>query len=603
MAGGVLDADVVVIGSGFGGAVAALRFAEAGERVVVLERGPWVRREDFVSDLGFFWLPERGRYGMNDIARRGRTIVPWVGAGVGGGSHVYAGTLKRCDDWDGFPSQIAGDDMARWYDRAEAIMAPVKYPSHAPYADNRTTQLLYGVGERLQADDPELIADWGAVTLAVSFAPEGTPPGATFVNPHGATQRYSHPLEQSILGGDIEAKNTLDKNYLHLAQGRGAEIRAMCEADRIEPLAGGGYRVGYRRHVPETRRGRRWLRAWFPRFVRNPDTSETLTARRVVVAAGCVGSTEILLRNRDVHRTLPGLPAALGSRYNTNGDFLSFILPFRGIFVGWVGFWAAVAGLATSRWWLAALGVLVYLVQLFLSRTPFDPDLGTTNSDFIRFRACNRPGASSCAYIESGRYPTPERLVVAIALSCLGLYRPHHYPAIVSVFRWLRRWVPPFGLLARSWPIPLLEMGRDSAVGTIALDARGRAEIRYDVGQNRGFYADLDHLGRRVAKAARALWIPNLLFRATGKLEIPHNQGGVPMGSSAADGVVDHAGRVFGHPDLIVLDGSIIPVSPGPNPALTILALAERAMAAIHVQIADGGPVVADGDDPAARAA
>jgi cholesterol oxidase len=572
-----------------------LRFAEAGERVVVLERGAWVTRENFVGDLGFFWLPHRNRFGMNDLRSRGKTITPWLGAGVGGGSHVYAGTLKRCDDWTGFPAAIAGDDMSRWYDVAEAIMQPSPYPDWPPYADNRATKLLYEAATTLREDaahaDPgDPVVDAGAVKLAISFAPPGGAPAEDFVNVHGALQRYHHPGEQAIFGGDIDAKNTLDKNYLHLAQARGAEIRAMCEADRIEPLPGGGYRVDYKHWVGEAKLGRRWLRKWFPRRVRTSDTAGSITARRVVLAAGCVGSTELLLRNRDRHRTLPSLPAALGGRYTTNGDFVSLILPFRGIFIGWLAFLAAIWGLFAGIGWVVAAGAATYLATMLFSRAPFDPDLGTTNSDFLRFRG---PGGKGVVYVESGRYPTPERLVAAVLLSVLGQYRPHRYRVIVRVSSWLRRWVPPFSLLARTWPIPLLQMGKDRAVGHFELDPAGRAIIQFDIAANRDFYAYLDRVGKRVARAAKAFWLPNVVFRLSGKLEVPHNQGGVPMGESAADGVVDHAGRVFGHDDLMVLDGAIIPVSPGPNPAFTILALAERAMSVVTAQIATGGPIQA----------
>src|SRR5689334_1503104 len=117
------DADVVVIGSGFGGAVAALRFAEAGERVVVLERGDHVSRDKFQADFDFFWQPRRAAFGMHDLQARGDNIIPWVGAAVGGGSHVYAGALKRRADFSGFPAAVASAEMSRWYERAETIMA------------------------------------------------------------------------------------------------------------------------------------------------------------------------------------------------------------------------------------------------------------------------------------------------------------------------------------------------------------------------------------------------------------------------------------------------------------------------------------------------
>jgi choline dehydrogenase-like flavoprotein len=109
------DADVVVVGSGFGGSVAALRFCEAGQRVVVLGRGPWVRRGDFEADADMFWSPRRHRFGMNELRPRGRHVIPWVGSGVGGGSHVYAATLKRRAFFDDFPVTLDQAEMDAWY--------------------------------------------------------------------------------------------------------------------------------------------------------------------------------------------------------------------------------------------------------------------------------------------------------------------------------------------------------------------------------------------------------------------------------------------------------------------------------------------------------
>lgn len=582
------DTDVLVIGSGFGGSVAALRFAEAGADVIVLERGDWVSRETHQVDLDSLWDPARHRFGMNELRSRGRHLVPWIGACVGGGSHVYAGTMKRADSFEGFPAPIANDDMSVWYDRADELMCPAPFPDYPPYDGVRATQLLFDVGAKLARTHPDLVEEAGPIDLAIAFAPEGGEPGAEFTNAHGAKQRYSDPREQSLLGGDIGAKNTLDKNYLFLAQGKGAEIRPLAQADRVEPLDAGGYRVTYCTWVKEPSALRRGLRSWlpgkwFPSLARSGTTEHTVTARRVVLAAGCVGSTEILLRNRELHQTLPDIGPALGQGYTTNGDFISLILPFRGLFVSWLGLIAAVVGLALASWPLAGGGALAYFLGLVLSRRPFDPDIGTTNSDYLRFRG--EDGSTQGAYIESGRYPTPVRFGIAVLLSSLGLWRPRRYRKIVRFTNLLRRFVPPFALLARSWPVPLLKMGRDVAKGRFRLDEAGDATIDFDPKENQEFYAYLDRLGRLVAKAAGAHWAPNFLFKLTKKLEIPHNQGGVPMGDGPDDGVVDHAGRVFGHDDLMVLDGSILPVSPGPNPALTILAIAERAMSVALEQL------------------
>lgn len=566
----VFDTDVVVVGSGFGGAVAALRFAEAGERVVVLERGDWVRREDVQVGPSLMWNPAKNRFGVNDIRPRGEQIVPWLGAGVGGGSHVFAGTLKRATDFSGYPAAVRDDDMARYYEIAEDMLEVRPHPG---YGDNRATDLMLDGYAALAAREPDLVESHGVVPLAMQFADGDQKPGTDICNVHGAAQRTVDPGEQSLLGGDIGSKNSLDRNYLHLACRHGAEIRALTEVDRIDPMVGGGYRIHHVRWQPESK-SREY---------------GSIATRRVVLAAGAIGSTEILLRNRDVHGTLPHLSPALGARYTTNGNYLNLIVPYRAALIGWLGFLGLCIGLLGGSAALAIAGALIYYAHLFAA--PAEPDLGTTNSDYIGFRG--RRGESGAAYIESGRYPTPVRLFLGALLGMAGHYRPSRYRWLVGMSRvlWL---IPPFGALARSWPIPLLQMGRDDATGNMHLGSDGRLAIDFEYDKNRGYYRYLDQLGQKVARSCHALWLPNLVHKLTGKLEVPHNQGGVPMGADMRSGVVDHAGRVFGYDDLLVLDGSIIPTSPGPNPALTILALAERGMGIAVAQLHDAGKVSAE---------
>jgi cholesterol oxidase len=584
------EIDVIVIGSGFGGAVAALRFAEAGKRVVVLERGDRVSRDKFQADFDFFWKPDRNAFGMHDIQARGKPIIPWLGAAVGGGSHVYAGTMKRRDDWDGFPRAIAETDMTPFYDRAETIMGGTPYPDWEPYKSVRATALMLRAGQKLQQERPDLVEDAGPVHLAISFAPAGVEPGTAFTNAHGAPQRYYDPREQSILGGDIDTKNSLDRNYLWKAEHAAvpAEIRALCEAERIEKQPDGSWRVTYVRRTPVLGWWKNFRRRWLPFRPKPVVERRAITAKHVVVACGAIGSSELLLHQRDVQKTIDVGPK-LGHRYTTNGDYLTLLFPFRGLFVSWAGFAAAVVFLALGWWYALGAALVAYYGGLAISKPSFDPDVGTTNSDNIRFKG--RDGHTQGAYIESGRYPTPGKALGAILISMVtGRFRPGGYRTLARVSRAVGWIVPPFGALAHTWPIPLLSMGRDKAYGTLRLDG-GRAVIDYDSAANKDFYAYLEELGRLTAKAADAYWLPNLPARLLGRMEVPHNQGGVPMGESAADGVVDHAGRVYAYDDLMVLDGSIIPVSVGPNPALTILAISERAMEIVLAQLACDGKI------------
>jgi len=584
------DADVIVIGSGFGGSVAALRFAEAGEKVLVLERGTWVTRQGFEPDLDALWLPRRNAFGFHDIRARGATLIPWLGAAVGGGSHVYAGTLLRRESFDDLPGGISAAEMEPHYARAEELLDARPYPDYPPYDQVRATQLGLRTGARLREQYPQLVQAAGPNPLGVAFAPPGGGAGKPFVNKHGAPQRYQDPREQALLGGDIECKNTLDKNYLFLAQQLGARIAPLHEADRIAPLPGGGYEVACRVYRPERRSLPGLLRRWLPGLFPPNHGEARYRARRLVVAAGAIGSAELLLRNRDLHRTLPRLGAWLGERYNTNGDFITLIIPFRAMVPAWLGFAGAVAAaLALQPLWILPCLALYY--GALARQRPFDPDLGTTNSEYVRF--VGPAGEDQGVYVEGGRYPNPGKSLVALVLSAFHAWRPRRYLAISRAAAVLRALVPPLGAIARTWPIPLLTMGKDAAHGTISLDGEGRATIRYDVRANQAYYAYVTDLGHKVARAAGAWFLPNLGWLLFRRLEVPHNQGGVPMGPTAATGVVDDCGRVFGHDDLVVLDGSILPVSPRPNPALTILAICERAMEKIVAQLRALGTIAA----------
>lgn len=579
------DTDVVVIGSGFGGSAAALRLSEAGQQVVVLERGDWIRREDFEVSPDAVFAPRQHRFGMNQFRRLGRHIVAWLGAGVGGGSHVYAATLKRRHGFSEFPRELQESGLDPWYERAEAMLDATPYPDYPPYSTIPAVQLMLDAEARVAAAHPERVEDFGRINLGLSFAPDGGQPGALFTNRHGIEQRYENPVEQKLLGGDIEAKNSLDKNYLALAQRLGTEIRPLCLAERIEPLAEGGYQISYRHYQPETGSGGRLLKKWFHWASSTATTEHTITCRRLIIAAGAIGSTEILLRNKHQHGTLPKLSDALGQRYSSNGDFVSLMLPRRGLVLSWVGLLAAVAGLAGAGMSTTLFGAVLYAAGLWRSRGRVDPDIGTTNSDYIRFR--HRDGSPQGVYIEGGRYPRPDRLFLAALMSTTGTWKPSRYRHIIRVTRWLQRFVPPFELFARSWPVALLMMGRDDACGRLHLDQRNRLTITFPLADNDEYYRDLDQLGRWVAEAADAWYIPNLVASWTRVIEVPHNLGGVPMGDGPGTGVVDACGRVFGYDDLVVLDGSVIPTALGPNPSLTILAVAERALDRITQQLAD----------------
>lgn len=567
------DTDVVIIGSGFGASVAALRFAEAGRKVTVLERGCRILRENFEVDADMFWQPDKGHYGMNELKKRGTHIVPWLGAGVGGGSHVYAATLKKREFFDDFPGQITVEEMEPFYAKAEEMMEANKYPDYPPYNQLPSYQIMRDAEKKMSLAFPDAVEAQGEILLGISFAPPGGQPGATFINKYGAQQRYSNPDEQKILGGEIEVKNTLDKNYLFLAEKLGTVIKEFSEVKKIEPIEGGGYKVSWQDSRKEfTEQGE-------------------INCEVLVCAAGAIGSTQLLLQNKDVYKTLPNLSDQLGKTYFSNGDYVTFMTPKRGLLISWVGILAALTGWILHNWWVTAAGIAVYFFGWLISNKKALPDMGTTNSDYIRFR--HRDGSPQGMYIEGGRYPTPIKALVAFLWSVTGKFSPARYAKIGKVVNWMGKYIPFFELLERTWPIPLLMMGRDDAVGHFILNKKKEAEIIFPFEKNKKYVKFLEKWGRIFSKYANSYFLPNFIAKIFKIVEVPHNMGGCAMGSNKETGVVDTFGRVFSQKNFLILDGSILPCSLGPNPALTILAFAERSMHTVIPEWVENGQIVA----------
>jgi len=565
------DTEVLIIGSGFGGSVAALRFSEAGKKVMVLERGGRITRENFEADDDMLWQPDKGRYGMNDFQKRGKNVVPWLGAGVGGGSHVYAATLKRRDFFDDFPSDISVSEMIPFYERAEEMMVAMKYPDYPPYNTLPSYQIFRKAEKAMQADYPEIVEKQGEILLGISYAPPGGSPGEIFTNKYGAKQRYSDPEEQKILGGEIEVKNSLDKNYLFLAEKNGAIIHEFREVQKIESLSGNGYLV----HWKDPRKG--------------VQLKGKISCDVLICGAGTIGTTELLVKNKLVHKTLPNLSKQLGKTYFSNGDYVMFLVPKKGLLISWLGLIITIVGFIIPEIWIAASGIIVYILGWILSGKKHKPDAGTTNSDYIRFK--HRDGSTQGMYIEGGRYPTPLKASVAIGMSLMGKYRPSSYKKISKAVNFAGKYVPIIELIERSWPIPLLMMGRDDAVGRFKLNKLEKVVIDINLEENEAYVEYLEKWAKKFSKEAKSYFIPNYIAKIFKIIEVPHSMGGCSMGKDELSGVVDSYGRVFGYENFLILDGSILPCSLGPNPALTILAFAERSMETVIPQMEELGTI------------
>jgi cholesterol oxidase len=534
---------VVVVGSGYGGAIAASRLARAGQDVCVLERGREFLPGEF-PDTQLELLRETqlqtahghlgSRTALVDVHLDDELNV-LVGCGLGGTSLINANVALEADpavfEDPAWPQQIRDDLVTRiaaGLDRARDMLRPVPYPADAP----ALTKL-----QRLEESAEALEAHFYRPPVNVSFDET--------ISSGGVRQPACTLCGDCVTGCNVGAKNTTQMNYLPDAKAHGAEIFTLADVRHVE------------------RRGGRWAVHFQPLETgRERFDAPTLfvLADVVVLAAGALGSAEILLRSR-----ASGLPLSdrLGARFTANGDVLAFgynnDVPVNGV------------GYGT----LQAEG-----------REP----VGPTITGVIDLRGVGADG--DAMVIEDGAVPSAMGSSLAAVYTATAALLGDDTDRGVNdeagegarALESLARG-PYHGAVHNTQTF--LVMAHDDAGGQLVLDGD---RVRVDwpgVGQQPIFAAISDRL-RAATRPHGGTYLKNPLWsRLAGhELVTVHPLGGCPMGADAAQGVVDHAGRVFAgrqgaelHEGLLVADGSIVPRSLGVNPLLTISALAERSMA------------------------
>lgn len=543
-------ADAVVVGSGFGGSVTAYRLAEAGRSVVVLERGRDYPPGSFARTPAemsrAFWDPAAELYGLFDVwSFRGFDSV--VSSGLGGGSLIYANVLLRKDEhWfvhnEALPNggyetwPVSRADLDPHYDAVESMLGATRYPlDHPAFEQTPKTHAL-------QDAAAELGLDFQLPPLAVSFAPEPkAKPGLglplvspAYGNLHGTPRISCRLCGECNIGCNDGAKNSLDHTYLSAAKHHGADLRTLHEVVSIRPRPEGGYAVEYVVHDAGDK-------------AREP-ARQTITCDRLVLAAGTYGTSFLLLRDRE---HFPGLSDTVGTRFSGNGDLLTFLLGAKDR--------ARIRPLNASRG-----PVITGTIRL-----PDDVD--------------GYPGAGRGAYIQDGGYPAFLNWIVETGdvtheIARIVKLAFERFIGFISnapqtrVSKELSDLIGGGALSVSS--LPLLGMGRDIPDGVLKI--RGdQLDVDWNAETSEAYFERLRATMRRVAHVLGARYEDNpIWFRK--RVVTVHPLGGAPMGRHPGEGVCDPWGQVYGHPGLYIADGAAMPGPVGPNPSLTIAALADR---------------------------
>ncbi len=519
-AGGDFDTDVIVVGSGFGGSVAALRFAEKGYRVLVVEKGKRWQPEDFPESnwnlRKSFWLPGLGCHGTWAF-HIFRDFLILYGVGVGGGSLLYANTHLEpaATVWDD-PLWRELEDWRRvmppFYATARRMLGSVPTPKLGP-----GDEALKRVAERRGFGHTFHPTDVG-----VFFGEPDVEAPDPYFSGDGPARRGCTWCGACMIGCRVGAKNTLDKNYLYLAERRGARIMPETEVELVEPLDGGGYRLRWRRSTS----------------LAMPERG-TFTARRVVLSGGVLGSVPLLLECRR-RGALPDLSAQLGNYVRTNSEALLGITSRSR-----KDLWEGVAIQAEVHVDERTRMEMVHFrkgsdVVLLLGTALTDGGPGAPRQARWVRNLFRHPLLGLRAHVPWGK---AERSNVLLVMQT----NDNHTRLYTRRAPW---W--PFGRVLSSQP----PAGQERIPSYIPIANEVARE-----------------LGRELDAVPQSTLNEVLLDQST----TAHILGGCAIAGTPDEGVIDANFEVFGYPGLYVMDATVIGANLGANPSLTITALAEYA--------------------------
>ncbi|QQC90938.1 GMC family oxidoreductase N-terminal domain-containing protein [Streptomyces alfalfae] len=534
------DYDVIVVGSGFGGAVSALRLTEKGYRVGVLEAGRRFTRESLPKnswDLkNYLWAPALGLFGIQRIHLLGNVMV-LAGAGVGGGSLNYANTLyvppaaffddpqwKDITDWQA--------ELGPYYEQAKRMLGVRLNPTMTPSDVHlKAAAEEMGVGDSFHMAPVGVFFGDGDDGDGTATARPGTEAPDPYFGGAGPARKACNECGECMTGCRHGAKNTLNENYLYLAEKAGAVIHPMTSVVAVTEDSRGGHAV-----------------STLPTNDRRKGRGRTFTAREVIVAAGTYGTQTLLHRMKDTG-LLPRLSPRLGTLTRTNSE-------------------ALVGAQTTDRRYRERHGAPKADFTKGVAITSSIHPNATTHIEPVRYgKKSNAMGSLTVLQV-----PYSVKGGKARVAGWLGNVARHPLLLVRSLSN--RRWSEKtiIGLVMQTLDNSLTTYRKEKGLGKGLLTARqGHGAPNPD----------------QIPEATRAATIlseeingfaGSNIGELMGTPLTAHFLGGCPIGDSPDTGVIDPYHRLYGHPGISVVDGAAVSANLGVNPSLTITAQAERAM-------------------------
>ena len=523
--------DFIIIGSGFGGSVSAMRLTEKGYSVLVLEKGKRYEDKEFAKTnwqyRKYLWSPAIGAYGILQVSIL-KGVMVLHGAGVGGGSLGYANVLEVPSNetfatpaWNG--NVKWGEVLRPHYETAKKMLGVARNPKLWK-ADHILKQIAeeVGMGHTFRATD-----------VGAYFGEAGVTVPDPFFGGQGPERAGCTHCGGCMVGCRHNAKNTLTKNYLYFAEKNGAGVIAESEVIDVRPSSrdDSRYEIIFQSSTSITK------------------SKQKVRARNVIFSAGVIGTMKLLLSLRDVKKSLPYLSSRLGDMVRTNSEAL-------------LGVIARSSDVNYSE------GVSISSIFNANQVTRVEPVRYPNGSSLMRFLGA--PLVSDVTNI-------PARILRSLIWI---LQHPIDYLRAMALPGWAHN--TTILLVMQNVDNHMkLRMGRS----LLTLFRRNLVAERETDHQISARVAAGHDVAREFAKRINGAALGSITENMFNLPTTAHILGGAPIGQDASEGVVNERFEVHNYPGLYIIDGSIMPANPGVNPSLTITALAEYAMDKIERKI------------------